>query len=158
MLVHKGPAVVFNSQNEALEGIKNKRVKAGDVVVIRYEGPKGGPGMPEMLAPTSAIMGMGLGSKVALITDGRFSGGTRGACIGHISPEAAEEGTIAIIENGDIISIDIPNKKLELEISEDEIQRRFEKLPAFNPKIKRGYLARYTKLVTSANTGGILKI
>jgi dihydroxy-acid dehydratase len=158
MLVHKGPAVIFNSQDEALEGIKNKKVKAGDVVVIRYEGPKGGPGMPEMLAPTSAIMGMGLGSKVALITDGRFSGGTRGACIGHVSPEAAERGVIAVIENGDIISIDIPNKKLEVELSDNEIKQRFERLPKFEPKIKRGYLARYTKLVTSANTGAILKI
>jgi len=158
MLVHKGPAVIFNSQDEALEGIKNKMVKAGDVLVIRYEGPKGGPGMPEMLAPTSAVMGMGLGSKVALITDGRFSGGTRGACIGHVSPEAAERGVIAIIENADIISIDIPNKKIEVELTEEEIQKRFEKLPKFEPKIKKGYLARYTKMVTSANTGAILKI
>jgi dihydroxy-acid dehydratase len=158
MLVHKGPAVIFNSQDEALEGIKNKKVKSGDVVIIRYEGPKGGPGMPEMLAPTSAIMGMGLGSKVALITDGRFSGGTRGACIGHVSPEAAERGVIAVIENGDIISIDIPNKKLEVELADNEIKQRFEKLPQFEPKIKKGYLARYTKLVTSANTGAILKI
>jgi dihydroxy-acid dehydratase len=158
MLQHSGPAVIFESQDEALEGIKNKKVKAGDVVIIRYEGPKGGPGMPEMLAPTSAIMGMGLGSKVALITDGRFSGGTRGACIGHVSPEAAERGTIAIVENGDIINIDIPNKKLEVELSEEEIKDRFEKLPEFEPKIKKGYLARYTKLVTSANTGAILKI
>ncbi|MCB9210555.1 MAG: dihydroxy-acid dehydratase [Ignavibacteriales bacterium] len=158
MLVHKGPAVVFDSQDEALEGIKNKKVKAGDVVVIRYEGPKGGPGMPEMLAPTSAIMGMGLGSKVALITDGRFSGGTRGACIGHVSPEAAERGTIAILKNGDIINIDIPNKKLEVELTEEEIQKRFAELPEFEPKIKKGYLARYSKMVTSANTGAVLKI
>lgn len=158
MLVHKGPAVIYNSQDEALEGIKNKQVKAGDVVVIRYEGPKGGPGMPEMLAPTSAIMGMGLGSKVALITDGRFSGGTRGACIGHVSPEAAEGGVIAVIKNGDIISIDIPNKKLEVELSDEEINERFKELPPFEQKIKKGFLARYTKLVTSANTGGILKI
>ena len=158
MLVHKGPAVIYNSQDEALEGIKNKQVKAGDVVVIRYEGPKGGPGMPEMLAPTSAIMGMGLGSKVALITDGRFSGGTRGACIGHVSPEAAERGVIAVIKNGDIISIDIPNKKLEVELSDEEISNRFKGLPPFEQKIKKGFLARYTKLVTSANTGAILKI
>ncbi|MCB9247670.1 MAG: dihydroxy-acid dehydratase [Ignavibacteriales bacterium] len=158
MLVHKGPAVVFESQDEALEGIKNKQVKAGDVVIIRYEGPKGGPGMPEMLAPTSAIMGMGLGSKVALLTDGRFSGGTRGACIGHVSPEAAERGTIAIVHNGDIISIDIPNNKLELELSESEIESRLNKLEQFEPKIKKGYLGRYAKLVTSANTGAILKI
>ncbi|MBK8946992.1 MAG: dihydroxy-acid dehydratase [Ignavibacteriae bacterium] len=158
MLVHKGPAVIFDSQDEALEGIKNKKVKAGDVVIIRYEGPKGGPGMPEMLAPTSAIMGMGLGSKVALITDGRFSGGTRGACIGHVSPEAAEGGTIAVVKNGDIISIDIPNNKLEVILSEEEIKIRKSKLEKFEPKIKRGYLARYTQMVTSANTGAILKI
>ena len=158
MLVHKGPAIIFNSQDEALEGIKNHKVKAGDVVVIRYEGPKGGPGMPEMLAPTSAIMGMGLGSKVALITDGRFSGGTRGACIGHISPEAAEKGTIAVIEEGDIINIDIPNKKLEVELSDEEIEFRLNDLDEFEPKIKRGYLGKYTKLVTSANTGAVLKI
>lgn len=158
MLVHRGPAMVFESQDEALDGIKNNKVKAGDVVVIRYEGPKGGPGMPEMLAPTSAIMGMGLGSKVALLTDGRFSGGTRGACIGHVSPEAAERGTIAIVKDGDEVIIDIPNKKLEVNLTKEEINSRFESLPEFEPKIKKGYLARYTKLVTSANTGGILKI
>ena len=158
MLVHKGPAVIFESQDDALEGIKNNSVKAGDVVVIRFEGPKGGPGMPEMLAPTSAIMGMGLGSKVALITDGRFSGGTRGACIGHVSPEAAEGGVIAIVKNGDIISIDIPNKKLEVVLSEEEINNRLQNLTKFETKIKKGFLARYTKLVTSANTGAILKI
>jgi len=158
MLVHKGPARVFESQDEALEGIKNNKVKAGDVVVIRYEGPKGGPGMPEMLAPTSAIMGMGLGTKVALITDGRFSGATRGASIGHVSPEAAERGTIAIVKDGDIISIDIPNYKLELEISDARIERRLKELPEFEPKIKKGYLARYSKMVSSANTGAILKI
>ncbi len=158
MLVHKGPARVYNSQDEALAGIKNKEVKEGDVVVIRYEGPKGGPGMPEMLAPTSAIMGMGLGTKVALITDGRFSGATRGASIGHVSPEAAERGTIAVIEDGDIISIDIPNKKLEVEVDDETLKERFEKLPEFEPKIKKGYLARYAKMVSSANTGAILKI
>lgn len=158
MLVHKGPARIYNSQDEALLGIKNKEVKAGDVVVIRYEGPKGGPGMPEMLSPTSAIMGMGLGSKVALITDGRFSGGTRGACIGHVSPEAAEGGVIAIIKNGDIISIDIPNKKLEVLLTKNEIDERFVQLKPFTPKITKGYLGRYAKMVTSANTGAILKI
>lgn len=158
MLVHKGPARVYNSQDEALEGIKNKEVKEGDVIVIRYEGPKGGPGMPEMLAPTSAIMGMGLGTKVALMTDGRFSGATRGASIGHVSPEAAERGTIAIIEDGDIISIDIPAKKIEVDLDEKTIMQRFEKLPEFEPKIKKGYLARYAKMVTSANTGAILKL
>lgn len=158
MLVHKGPARIFNSQDEALQGIKNKEVKPGDVVVIRYEGPKGGPGMPEMLAPTSAIMGMGLGSKVALITDGRFSGGTRGACIGHVSPEAAEGGVIAVIRDGDIISIDIPNKILEVNLSDEKINQRLAELKPFEPKILKGYLYRYTKMVTSANTGAILKI
>lgn len=158
MLVHKGPAKIYNSQDETLIGIKNKEIIAGDVVVIRYEGPKGGPGMPEMLAPTSAIMGMGLGSKVALITDGRFSGGTRGACIGHVSPEAAEGGVIAILKNGDIISIDIPNKKLEVELSNKEIEKRINNLEPFKPKITKGYLGRYSKMVTSANTGAILKI
>ncbi|MGK9368062.1 dihydroxy-acid dehydratase [Melioribacter sp. Ez-97] len=158
MLVHRGPAVIFDSQDEALEGIRNGKLKAGDVVVIRYEGPKGGPGMPEMLAPTSEIMGMGLGDKVALITDGRFSGGTRGACIGHVSPEAAVRGPIAALRNGDIISIDIPNYKLEVELSQEEIERRLAELPPFEPKIKKGYLARYSKMVTSANTGAILSI
>lgn len=157
MLVHEGPAVVFDSQDEALNGILNGKVKAGDVVVIRYEGPKGGPGMPEMLSPTSLIMGMGLGDKVALITDGRFSGGTRGACIGHVSPEAAERGTIAALQDGDIISIDIPNKKLEVKLSDEELNGRISSLNEFEPKIKKGYLSRYSRLVTSANTGAILK-
>jgi len=158
MLQFAGPAKVYNSQDEAFEGIMNKEVNAGDVVVIRYEGPKGGPGMPEMLSPTSAIMGMGLGDKVALITDGRFSGGTRGACIGHVSPEAAEYGPIAALQNGDIIKIDITNKILEVELSQEVIEERLSELPDFEPKIKGGYLARYTKMVTSANTGAILKI
>jgi dihydroxy-acid dehydratase len=158
MLVHRGPAVIFESQDEVLGGIKNNKVKPGDVVVIRYEGPKGGPGMPEMLSPTSLIMGMGLGDKVALITDGRFSGGTRGACIGHVSPEAAERGPIAALENGDIINIDIPNNQLNVDLSDEEINRRLNNLPEFEPKIKKGYLARYSKMVTSANTGAILKI
>ena len=158
MLVHSGPARIYNSQDEAQHGISNREVQAGDVVVIRYEGPKGGPGMPEMLAPTSAIMGMGLGDKVALITDGRFSGGTRGACIGHVSPEAAEYGPIAALQDGDIISIDIPKKKLNVELSEEEIKMRLELLPQFEPKIKKGYLGRYIKMVTSANTGAILKV
>jgi len=158
MLQFSGPAKIYNSQDEALTGIMNKEVEAGDVVVIRYEGPKGGPGMPEMLSPTSAIMGMGLGDKVALITDGRFSGGTRGACIGHVSPEAAEYGPIAALQNGDIIKIDIPNKILEVELSPGEIEERISELPDFEPKIKSGYLARYTKMVTSANTGAILRI
>jgi dihydroxy-acid dehydratase len=157
MLVHKGPARIYESQEEAVAGILKQEVKAGEVVVIRYEGPKGGPGMPEMLSPTSAIMGMGLGDKVALITDGRFSGGTRGACIGHVSPEAAERGPIAAIQNGDIISIDIPGKLLTIEISERVLQERLSALPPFQPKIKKGYLSRYARMVTSANTGAILK-
>lgn len=158
MQVFKGKAIVFESQDEAIEGIKNKLVQPGHVVVIRYEGPKGGPGMPEMLAPTSLIMGMGLGDKVALVTDGRFSGGTRGACIGHVSPEAAERGPIAAIQNDDLVSIDIPNNQLNLELSDFEIEQRLNELPPFEPKIKRGYLARYSAMVTSANTGAILEI
>ena len=158
MMVHKGPARIYNSQDQALAGIANKEVQSGDIVVIRYEGPRGGPGMPEMLAPTSAIMGMQLGNKVALITDGRFSGGTRGACIGHISPEAAADGPIAALQNGDIISINIPNRSLNVELSESEIQKRISELPAFEPKIKKGYLARYSQMVTSASEGAILKI
>lgn len=158
MLLHKGPAVIFNSQDEAIAGIRNGKVKPGSVVVIRYEGPKGGPGMPEMLAPTSEIMGMGLGDKVALITDGRFSGGTRGACIGHVSPEAAVKGPIAALKDGDIISIDIPNNSLNVELSEEEIEKRLNEIPAFKPKIKNGYLSRYAKMVTSANTGAVLSL
>lgn len=158
MMVHKGPARIYDSQDEAVAGILDKQVQPGDVVVIRYEGPRGGPGMPEMLAPTSTLMGMGLGDKVALITDGRFSGGTRGACIGHVSPEAAEKGPLAALKNGDQIVIDIPAKKLAVELSAAEIKKRLRNLPPFEPKIKKGYLARYTQMVTSANTGAILKI
>jgi len=157
MKVFSGPAKIFESQEEAVERILKREVKAGDVVVIRYEGPKGGPGMPEMLSPTSVIMGLGLGDKVALITDGRFSGGTRGACIGHISPEAAEGGPIAALKDGDIIKIDIPNRTLNVELSNEEIAKRLNALPPFEPKIKRGYLARYSKMVSSASTGAILK-
>jgi dihydroxy-acid dehydratase len=157
MKVFSGPAIIFESQEDASEGILNGDVKSGYVVVIRYEGPKGGPGMPEMLSPTSNIMGMGLGDKVALITDGRFSGGTRGACIGHISPEAAERGPIAAVQNGDIIKIDIPNRSINVELNENEIAQRLKNLPAFIPKIKSGYLARYARMVSSANTGAILK-
>jgi dihydroxy-acid dehydratase len=157
MKVFSGPAKIFESQEDASEGILNGDVKAGNVVVIRYEGPKGGPGMPEMLSPTSNIMGMGLGDKVALITDGRFSGGTRGACIGHISPEAAEKGPIAALRNGDIIKIDIPNRSINVDLDENEIVQRLKSLPAFVPKIKSGYLARYARMVSSANTGAILK-
>ena len=158
MLLHRGPARIYESQEKALLGIYAKEVQAGDVVIIRYEGPSGGPGMPEMLSPTSAIMGMGLGDKVALITDGRFSGGTRGACIGHVSPEAAAGGPIAAVQEGDIISIDIPNKTLNVELSEEEINERLELLPPFEPKIKKGYLSRYAQMVTSASKGAVLSL
>ena len=157
MLIHEGPARIYESQEEASTGIMNGEVLPGEVVVIRHEGPKGGPGMPEMLAPTSAIMGIGLGSKVALITDGRFSGGTRGACIGHISPEAAAGGPIAIIEAGDIISINLPNRSIDLKIDNKVFEERMGKLPEFKPKIISGYLGRYARLVTSADTGAVLK-
>ncbi len=156
MLVHKGPAKVFCSQDECMAAILSGQIQAGDVVVIIYEGPKGGPGMPEMLAPTSAIVGAGLGGKVALITDGRFSGGTRGACIGHISPEAASGGPISIVQNGDLISIDIPNRKLNVELSDEEISRRLANRLPFEAKINTGWLARYTHFVTSADTGAVL--
>ena len=157
MMKHTGPAKVYDCQDDAIKGIMEDDVKAGDVVVIRYEGPKGGPGMPEMLSPTSAIMGRGLGESVALITDGRFSGGSRGACIGHISPEAAEKGPIAALENGDIITIDIPNRSISVALPEEVIAGRLALLKPFVPKITKGYLARYAQLVTSANTGAILK-
>ena len=157
MLVHSGPARIYDSQEMALKGILGNEVQSGDVVVIRYEGPKGGPGMPEMLSPTSAIMGMGLGDKVALITDGRFSGGTRGACIGHISPEAAERGPISALCEGDIIHVNIPNKTLNVDLTENEIQTRIKSLDNFTPKITKGYLGRYARMVTSANTGAVLK-
>ena len=156
MLVHTGPARIYESQDDAMKGILDGEVCEGDIVVIRYEGPKGGPGMPEMLAPTSAIMGMGLGSKVALITDGRFSGGTRGACVGHISPEAAAGGPISIIETGDMIKIDIHARSINLKIKQSEIDERMTKLPEFQPKIKSGYLGRYTRMVSSADTGAVL--
>ncbi len=153
-----GEAIVFDSQDEAQEAIDNGSVREGHVVVIRYEGPKGGPGMPEMLAPTSAIMGRGLGTKVALITDGRFSGASRGISIGHISPEAAEGGPIALIENGDIIEIDLPNRTINLQVSQEILDNRRQNLQPFEPKIKTGWLARYSKLVTNASMGGIMKI
>ena len=156
--VFKGEAIVFDSQEAAQENIDNGTVKEGHVVVIRYEGPKGGPGMPEMLAPTSAIQGRGLGTKVALITDGRFSGASRGISIGHISPEAAEGGPIALVENGDIIEIDLPNRTINVQVSDEVLAERRAKLPVFEPKIKRGWLARYSKLVTNASTGGVMKI
>jgi dihydroxy-acid dehydratase len=157
MLTHSGLAVIFDSQEEACTGILAGQVKDGDVVVIRYEGPKGGPGMQEMLGPTSYIMGRGLGDKVALITDGRFSGGTRGACIGHISPEAAAGGTIGLIEPGDLISIDIPKRTIELKVPAAELQKRKAKWRAPQPKYTTGWLARYAALATSADTGGVLK-
>ena len=157
MLKHEGPAVIFESQEESCDGILEGKVKAGDVVVIRYEGPKGGPGMQEMLGPTSYIMGRDLGDKVALITDGRFSGGTRGACIGHVSPEAAEGGPIGLLRNGDIISIDIPARKIEVKVSDAELANRRQSWRAPEPRFKTGWLARYTKMATSAGTGAVLK-
>ncbi|QXE02923.1 dihydroxy-acid dehydratase [Terribacillus sp. DMT04] len=153
-----GEAIVFNSQDEAQEGISNGTVQAGHVVVIRYEGPKGGPGMPEMLTPTSAIAGRGLAKEVALITDGRFSGATRGISVGHISPEAAEGGPIAFVENGDPILIDLETRSIELLVDEDVLKERSKNWEQPEPKIKTGYLAKYAKLVTSANTGGVMKI
>lgn len=155
---HRGPAICFNSQEEALSGIITGKVQEGHVVVIRYEGPKGGPGMPEMLAPTSQIVGRGLGAKVGLITDGRFSGASRGISIGHISPEAAEGGPIAFVEDGDIIELDLNNRTINLEISDEEFAKRRATWKGFEPKVKKGYLARYSKLVTNASTGGVMKI
>ncbi|MBD3110050.1 dihydroxy-acid dehydratase [Bacillus sp. AGMB 02131] len=155
---HRGPAICFESQEDALSGIITGKVKEGDVVVIRYEGPKGGPGMPEMLAPTSQIVGRGLGAKVGLITDGRFSGASRGISIGHISPEAAEGGPIAFVENGDIIELDMNNRTIQLEISDEEFEKRKANWKGFEPKVKTGYLARYSKLVTNASSGGVMKI
>ncbi len=153
----EGTAVVFDSEEESMKAILANRIKPGHVLVIRYEGPKGGPGMREMLSPTSAISGMGLGESVVLLTDGRFSGGTRGPCIGHISPEAAEGGPIAIVRDGDRIVLDIPNRKLEIKLSKAEIKKRLAKWKPREPKIKSGWLARYAKVVTSANTGAIVK-
>ena len=157
MLTHEGPARVFNSEAEAQSAILGKKIQPGDVVVIRYCGPKGGPGMPEMLSPTSAIIGMGLGKSVALLTDGRFSGGTQGACLGHISPEAAEGGPIGLVKEGDIIAIDIPAKKIELRVDDAELQHRRKKWQPPKPTITSGYVARYAKLVTSGSTGAVLK-
>ena len=157
MMVHEGPARVFDCEEDAIAAIKGGKIGAGDVVVIRYEGPKGGPGMREMLNPTSAIAGMGLGSSVALITDGRFSGASRGASIGHVSPEAAVGGPIAFVEEGDIIKINIPENTLNVDISEEEMAARKAKWQPREPKITTGYLARYASMVTSGNTGAILK-
>ncbi len=157
MLVHEGPARVFESEEDAIEAIKGGKIVEGDVVVIRYEGPKGGPGMREMLNPTSAIAGMGLGSSVALITDGRFSGASRGASIGHVSPEAAVGGPIALIEEGDIIKIDIPNLSINVDVSDEVLEERRKNWKPVEPKVKTGYLARYAKLVTSGATGAVMK-
>ena len=157
MMKHEGPARVFNSEEEAIEAIYAQKIKAGDVVVIRYEGPRGGPGMREMLNPTSAICGMGLGESVALITDGRFSGATRGAAIGHVSPEAADGGNIALVEEGDIIAIDIPNCSITLKVSDEVLAQRRAAWVCPEPKVKTGYLARYAKLVSSADKGAILR-
>lgn len=158
MLRHEGPARVFDCEEDAIEAIKSGRIVSGDVVVIRYEGPKGGPGMREMLNPTSAIAGMGLDSSVALITDGRFSGASRGASIGHVSPEAAVGGPIALVEEGDIISIDINNHGLNVLVSEEELTKRREKWQPRQPRITTGYLARYASMVTSGNRGAILEV
>ena len=157
MLTHKGPAKVFDSEEEAIEAILGKKIVKGDVVVIRYEGPKGGPGMREMLSPTSAICGMGLDSCVALITDGRFSGATKGAAIGHVSPEAADGGNIALVQDGDIISIDISNGNLDLLVTDEELAKRKENLKPFEPKVKEGYLSRYARLVSSASSGAVFR-
>jgi dihydroxy-acid dehydratase len=149
--------VIFESQEEACTGILKGAVKAGDCVVIRYEGPRGGPGMQEMLAPTSYIMGAGLGESVALVTDGRFSGGTRGACVGHVSPEAAAGGVIGLIKPGDIINLDIPGHKLEVEVTDEELNRRRAESVPFIPRNVTGYLKRYAQQVTCANTGAVLE-
>ena len=154
MLVHSGPAKVYDSEEAAVEAITSGAIVAGDVVVIRYEGPKGGPGMREMLTPTATITGMGLGKDVALITDGRFSGATRGASIGHVSPEAASGGTIGIVENGDIIEIDIPNRKLNVKLSDEEIAKRLAAKAPYKPNVK-GYLRKYAMHVSSAAEGAI---
>lgn len=154
---HEGPAVVYNSEDEAMAGISKGMVKAGDVVVVRYEGPRGGPGMPEMLAPTSLIVGMGLGRSVALVTDGRFSGATRGICVGHVSPEAAEGGPIALLRDGDRVAIDIAGRRLDVELSERELEERRRAWKPPPPRVTAGYLARYARMVTSASKGAVLK-
>jgi dihydroxy-acid dehydratase len=158
MLKHSGPARVFDCEEDAISAIKGGKINAGDVVVIRYEGPKGGPGMREMLNPTSAIIGMGLGSTVALITDGRFSGASRGAAIGHVSPEAAVGGPIALVHEGDMIDIDINSNSLNLRVSDEELAKRKAEWKPRKPKITTGYLARYAAMVTSGNRGAILEV
>lgn len=157
LMHHTGPARVFNDESEAMNAVQNQQIKAGDVVVIRYEGPKGGPGMREMLAVTAALAGQGLDKQVALITDGRFSGATRGASLGHCSPEAADGGPIALVQEGDLIELDINNYKITLKVSEEELAKRRENWKAPEPKVKSGYLARYAKLVSSADKGAILQ-
>jgi dihydroxy-acid dehydratase len=157
MLTHSGPTKVFDSEDEAMKAIQTHQIHPGDIVVIRYEGPKGGPGMPEMLSPTATIAGMGLSESVALVTDGRFSGATRGPCIGHVSPEAAEGGPIAIVKNGDIISIDIPQRTLNVNLTDKEIKSRLKLWKPKEHRIKKGYLTRYSSLVQSADAGGVFK-
>jgi dihydroxy-acid dehydratase len=157
MMRFKGTAKVFDSEAGAMRAIMGGRIKSGTVIVIRYEGPRGGPGMREMLAPTATLMGMGLGESVALVTDGRFSGGTRGPCVGHISPEAMEGGPIAFVRDGDTIELDIPGRRISLKVTDAELERRKKRWKAPEPKIKEGWLARYAKVVTSANTGAIVK-
>jgi dihydroxy-acid dehydratase len=158
MMQHEGPAKVFDSQDEAFSGILNGQVKAGDVVVIRYEGPKGGPGMQEMLSPTSALIGMGLGKSVALITDGRFSGASRGAAVCHIAPEAAAGGPIAALKDGDTITADLVNRTINAKLSDGEIKDRLSKLPEWESKITSPWLRRYAHFVTSADTGAVLRV
>jgi dihydroxy-acid dehydratase len=157
MRKHIGPARIYESQEEALAGILNHEVESGDVVVIRYEGPRGGPGMQEMLSPTSAIMGLGLGEEVALITDGRFSGGTRGACVGHISPEAAAGGPIAALRAGDRIEIDLDARSIRVQLPDEEIQSRLDQLEPFESKVESSWLRRYAHFVSSANRGAVLQ-
>ena len=157
-LKFQGSAKVYNSEEEAMQAINSDKISSGDVIVIRYEGPKGGPGMREMLSPTSTIVGKGLGKQVALITDGRFSGGTRGLCIGHIGPEAAVGGPIALIQNGDTINIDIMARKIEILVSEQELNKRKALWKAIPPKVSRGYLAKYAKTVSSASLGAVNKV
>jgi dihydroxy-acid dehydratase len=157
MMVHSGPAKVFDSEEDSMNAILNKEIKEGDVVVIRYEGPKGGPGMREMLSPTASIAGMGLSESVALITDGRFSGATRGPCIGHVSPEAATGGAIGLVKDGDIIEIDVPNRKISIKLSDEELAKRAKSWTPKEPAVKKGYLYRYSQLVQPANKGAVLK-
>jgi dihydroxy-acid dehydratase len=157
MQQHSGPARVFESEEEATAAVMARRFEEGDVLIVRYEGPKGGPGMREMLTATSMLSGMGVDDKVALLTDGRFSGATRGAAIGHISPEAAERGLLAIVQDGDTIRIDIPGRTLSLEVTQNEIDRRMGELPPWEPSVKSGYLRRYAQAVTSASTGAIFR-